>query len=292
MTHAGRVEAIVSESERSQLGNGVELVATFAGANGASERLRLLFDASQARFIAQARPGVAIESGMVKLELTVNGKSAQGELFVVSIAEPSLGGYSLALGTLSAEIVVKASGDVLALVRDERRVAIADQSLQLGVRVRGADAKGLDLTLAWNAERQLFTGHAQRPVSFGYLEVELRRAGGVAHGRRAEIALQPEPAHDGRLLAAGLYTAEIVQRERALCAYVYNAFGKAYPASHLKLMAALGPPERYGVSPLAWNAKESCYCATLAPGFDAVRMPLRVSLTAGERTFLGAAPAL
>lgn len=288
----GRVEGIVSESERSQLTSGVTLTVTLAAADQPPQRIPLRFDAAQQRFLGQSRGGVTLESGRAQVELSVNDVARVGELLVVANEPPALGGYLLAAEDTSVEVVAKASGELLARAHDAAGVALTGDAAQLGVTLRGVDAKRVSATLHWDAERGLFTALAPAPLSFGWLELEVRRGERSSRGRRAEIALLPEAAHGGRLLAAGLYSTELVTRKQQLCAYVYNAFGKPYPAPHLQLMVALGPPQRYRVSQLVWDAAAAGYCSVLAAKGVSARDALRVSLSAGARTFFGAARAL
>jgi hypothetical protein len=288
--HSGRVEALVSESERSRLGVGVQLAATMPASDG-RERISFTFDAQQERFVGQAKPGVTLESGPATLELVVNDKPGTAELTVLAAADPELGGYVLVAGDCSAEVVPKASGELEALARDARGQILDGAAARLTVRLRGSGASRVEVPLAWDAAVARFEGHAPSPLSFGFLELGVERDGKNAMGRRDEIALQPEPSHGGRLLAVGNYSVEIARHGATLDAHVSNAFGKPYPAPHLKLLAAIGANDHYEVTPLLWNAASSSYRATL-PERTPESAPLRLSLTAGARTFVGSAPEL
>jgi hypothetical protein len=118
---------------------------------------------------------------------------------------------------------------------------------------------------------------------------ELEQVGAAAGlaGRLQQAGLAPPARHGGHVVLVGYYAVELSVRGAAVTAFVSDAFGKPYPAGHLGLMLAFGSEAKFISVNLAWDAASESYRARVDQQPGLAELPVRVSLTAGERTHLG-----
>ena len=108
---------------------------------------------------------------------------------------------------------------------------------------------------------------------------------GAIRARIEQAGLLPAPQHGGQVLLVGFHSVELLLPQNEAQIFVYDAFGKPYPAGHLELMLAF-KGRQPGFYRSSWDEKTFSYRAELR-GRDV--SAVMVSLTAGARTDLGGA---
>lgn len=295
LRQAGRVEALVSDASGKLVSEGVSLELTAKTKGGASERVELAFAPARARFQGRAKAGVELSPGDVDLKLNVGGKAQSAKTAVAVVApDPALGGSVLVAGAFSAELFAKPNGEVLAFVKD---AAGADVHADAGAKLKAyATAKGgarEEIALAFDGPRACFTGKAKAGVELspGPIELAVDAKAGAGIGRLESIALSVDASHGGQIVVAGDYSVELVADGAALSAFVFDASGEAHTAGDLGLKLDLGADAATALA-LAWDAPNLSYKGKLDANLDLSMQPIRITLTAAGKAFVGAVASL
>jgi hypothetical protein len=292
---AGLVEAVVSDASGQPVSDGVGVSLVASAGGQARENIALAFSAPRARFEGQAKAGVSLAPGPLELTLSVGGKPVQAKLDAALVVKgPEFGGSLLVVGEHSAEVLVRTSGEVLAFVRDRAGAAVqADAGLSLSASVRTAAGASESIALTFDAARKCFAGHAKAGVELapGPLELSITGKAGAALGGLSQVALRVDAAHGGEVLVVGDYSVELVAQGKELHAFVFDAAGKASADANLDLRLNLAALVNPNVA-LKWDAKSASYVGELNGKVDFDAQPIRVTLTAAGRAFVGAAASL
>jgi hypothetical protein len=212
----------------------------------------------------------------------------------VVVKGPEFGGSLVVAGDHSAELLLRTTGEILAFVRDAAGAAVhADAGLKLSANVQTAAGARENVTLEFDAARKCFAGNlkAGALLAPGPVELSITGKAGVAIGGLSQIALRVDAAHGGEVLVVGDYSVELVAQGKELHAFVFDASGKAVSAADLDLrldLAALVSPN----VALTWDAPSASYRAALNGKVDFDAQPIRVTLVAAGRAFVGAAASL
>jgi hypothetical protein len=291
----GLVEALVSDATGKLVSEGVKLAATVQAKAGAAERLELGFVPARGRFEGRAKAGAELSAGPVELTLDVAGKTHRCKLdAAVALPEPRLGGHLLAAGAFSAEVLASPAGEVRAFITDSRGVDVtgsADAKFSAVVSTKAGVRE--TIALAFDAPRACFSGRAKAGVELapGPLEfvVDAKIGGGI--GRLEGIGLSVDASHGGQLVAVGNFSVELVAKGQAIRAFVLDATGKAHAAGDLDLKLNLGAGAGSELA-LKWDAPSLSYVGNAAANLDLALVPIRVSLVAAGKAFVGAVASL
>lgn len=209
-----------------------------------------------------------------------------------AVVEPRIGGTVASAGEFSVELVVHASGLVEALVSDAH-ASLISEGVKLSASLRATGGATEKIELAFAAPRARFEGHAKAGVELttGPADISLE-VGGKVHGCRLDVAIAlPEPRHGGQVIAAGDFAVELVAKGQEIRAFVVDAAGKAHVAGDLKLKLDAGLRGDTAVD-LKWDAPSLSYVGTAAASANLKLQPIRVSLNAAGKAFVGAVASL
>lgn len=290
---SGLVEGLVSDAAGRLVSEGVKLSAAVRGKAGETENVQLAFSAPRGRFQGQAK--AALAPGPVDATLEIAGKSHGCKLSMAALLpEPRLGGSVLAAGAFSAELFAKSNGEVDAFVKDSAGVAVtADAGAAFKVIASAKGGARQEIGLHFDAPRACFTGKAKAGVELapGPLELVVDAKVGAGIGRLENVALQVEATHGGQVVAVGDFSVELVVKGKQLSAFVFDASGKAHAAGDLDLKLDVGADAGSALA-LKWDAPSASYVGSVAANVDLSLQPLRISLVAAGRAFVGAVASL
>jgi hypothetical protein len=254
----------------------------------------LLFVAGSAKVCdsedkANASAGAAVSASAqadTKAEAAV---AARGSAAVV---EPRIGGSVATAGEFSVELVVHASGLVEALVSDAH-AALISEGVKLSASLRAKGGATEKVELAFSVPHARFVGHAKAGVELatGPADISLE-VGGKLHGCKLEVAVAlPEPSHGGQVIAAGDFSVELVAKGPEIRAFVLDAAGKAHVGGDLILKLDVGLRGGAAVD-LKWDPPSLSYVGTAAADANLALQPIRLSLNAAGKAFVGAVASL
>ncbi len=283
---SGLVEALVLDASGKAVTDAkLDITATAKG--GAKHKIALGFAAPRARFEGRAKAGVELASGPVDVALDIAGKPIEAKLELgVALPHPKLGGHVLAVGDLGAEVVARANGEV-----DARLFDSAGVELKGDVDCKARFATGGEVALKFDPGRACFHGQAQVGLAPGAFELSVSSGGKAKVGALASASLVASAAHGGQVVAVGDYSVELVAKGPEIAAFVFDASGKAMTAADVDLALDLGANLGQRVA-LKWDAPSLSYKANVAGNLDLSAQPIRVSLQAAGKAFVGAVASL
>ena len=221
-----------------------------------------------------------------------NAAAAVGARASATLVGPRIGGSVASAGELSVELAVHASGLVEALVSDANGSLISDGvKLSASLQAKGGATEKVELAFASPHGR--FRGHAKAGVELatGPADISLE-VGGKLHGCKLAVAVAlPEPSHGGQVIAAGDFSVELVAKGPEIRAFVIDAAGKAHVGGDLNLKLDVGLQGATAVD-LKWDPPSLSYVGTAAANANLALQPLRVSLNAAGKAFVGAVASL
>ncbi len=290
---SGLVEALVLDASGKAVTD-AKLAVTAAAKGGATEKVELAFAAPRARFEGHAKAGVELASGPLDVSLEVAGKPAVNAKLAdaVVLPSPELGGHVLAVGDLSAEVLVRPSGAVAAIVRDSAGAKL-ETGIDCKVALAASGGANTDIALKFEPPRACFAGKAAAGVSLtpGPLSLSVSGAFGTKVGGLASASLVADAAHGGQVIAVGDFSVELVAKGSEIAAFVFDASGKAHAVGDLDLSLALGAKGDTNLA-LKWDAPSLSYKGRAAANLDLSIEPIQVSLKAAGKAFVGAVASL
>ena len=252
---------------------------------GAGTDVKLAWDPPRARFVGHAGGGAKLASGPVKVELALQGKTAQGTLAMAPLVTgPRFGGHLLAVGDLGAEVLVNANGNVAAHLWDVKLEPVTAGTKVEALVQLGAGA-AQTVALHWEEPTARFEGKANLSGALGPIDLDLKvdQGGRVSTGAMAGLVLNGEAHHGGMVLAVGDYSAEVVAGAGLVQAFVMDASCKAHASGDLGVTLELvGMPKL----DLKWDAPSASYQAKL--GVDLSQRPFKLRIESGGRAYVGA----
>jgi hypothetical protein len=287
----GLIEAALSDEDGHAFDEPAEVSIELGTRVGERARVPLVYAPQRQRFQGQADASIELESGPFDVDIAHDGRRTHiHREHVIALRGPELGGHMLALAKFGLELWPEASGRVRALVRDARGELVRDAKLAFEARLLTTSLARENVRLTWSEASDCYEGHASAPLRPGPLEVALSSADSdVARIRQA--ALAPAPTRAGRVVLVGFHSVEVVATQGELELFVYDAFGKRYPANHLELVVLLRTKPNVTLSRASWDAQRESYRVKLAAA-DVATVPFRISLRAGERIDWGGAATL
>jgi hypothetical protein len=296
---SGHAEALVTDASDRVVSEGVKLSLVASAQGGARAEGTLEFSAPRGRFEGRCQGKgdgkLELVSGPVDIALEVAGVAASAKLSeAVIVRGPEFGGHVLVAGAHSVELLARPNGDVLAFVRDRSGAAVkGDAGLALDVKASAKGAASEDVSLKFDAPRACFFGKAKAGVELapGPLELSLKAGADTSIGRLERMALLAEAAHGGQVVLAGELSAEIVAKGKDVSAFVFDADGKAMADAKLDVRLRVGAAAEQELA-LRWEPPCLCYRGSLAANLDANLQPIRISIVAGSKAFVGAAASL
>lgn len=209
-----------------------------------------------------------------------------------ALVTPTLGGSVLAVGEQQLELAVLENGSVLGLVYDERGALVADAQLpKVSVDLRTKGGGKPHVELGWQPERACLAGRAQLEGGLVAepLDVSLELNGKLSKATLSDYAILPLARFGGSVLALGPHAVELVAQGNTVLAYVLEASGQARANADLSLQLELG-----GGAPLAlaWDAQRGHYRGVVEGKLDLSAQPLRLTLSAAGKSYVGAVSSL
>ncbi|NUO49331.1 MAG: hypothetical protein HOV80_10790 [Polyangiaceae bacterium] len=237
------------------------------------------FDAPSMRLVGRTAGDAKIPSGPLEVELSLaGGASAKATLEApVLLRGPSIGGTLVAAGKYSVEIAASADGKVQALLRDA--AGELDGKVKLELKVGD-----ITVDMAWDNVAK-FVGQAKAGADFAAGPVSIVIDGNVV-AKLPKLALRAEAKHDGRLIAVGGYTLEIVAEAGALIAYVFDAKAAVHAAGDLDISIGIGGG---AAIKLKWDAPSASYKAAVDGDFN-IDAELTAIVKAGGEVFVAVSP--
>jgi hypothetical protein len=291
----GLVEGLVSDAQGKLVSDGVKLTAAVQAKGGATEKLELGFALARARFEGHAKAGVELVPGPVDVTLDVAGKTSGCRLSIAAVLpEPRLGGHVLAAGAFTAELFAGISGEVRAFIKDSAGAEVkADAGASFKAIVNAEGGAREAIALSFDAPRACFAGHAKAGVVLapGPLELVVDAKVGAGIGRLESIGLSVEASHGGQIVAVGDYSLELVAKGHEISAFAFDASGKAHAAGDLDLKLEVGQGAGTTLV-LKWDAPSLSYVGSAAANVNLALQPIRVSLVASGKAFVGAVASL
>jgi hypothetical protein len=242
-------------------------------------KVECAFDATSSRLVGRARREARFTGGPIEVELSLaGGASAKATLEApVLLSGPRMSGALVVAGKYSVEIAMDADGKIQALLRDAAGDLVdGKQKLELKVGE-------VTVALAWDGAAK-FVGRAEAGVGFAAGPVSILIDGSVA-AKLPRLAIRAEAKHEGRLVAVGGYTLELVAEAGALIAYVFDAKGAAHAAGDLDISIQIGGAD--GVLKLAWDAPSLAYKVAFAGDIEA---EITAVVKAGGEVSVGISP--
>lgn len=174
----GEVRAFVKDSAGAEVRGeaGVDVDADLKTSLGATENIKLAFDAPRASFVGKAKAKL----GAGPLAVRVSGKAgakAGGLANVALVAQAAHGGRVVVAGDYSVEIVAEPGGLIAAYVFDASGKAVANADFDLKLNI-GADAAHA-VHLKFDAPSASFKGKLSADLDLAVepIRVDLRAAG-------------------------------------------------------------------------------------------------------------------
>lgn len=284
----GLVEAVVDRARGGLLTTGA-ISARLWAEGSKPQPVTLAHSSELGCFSGHAGAGVVLGTGPAEVEVRAPGVATKARLAqVVALSGPELGGHLLAVGAYAAELLPHADGRVEVTLLDASGAPVEDRpDFSVEARLLSKEREHQNVKLTFEARKGRLGGRLASPPMPGPVELRIQDHGVPATGRIARAALLGRPRHGGRLVAAGYYSAELLLRPGDVEAFVYDAFGEPYRAAHLALMLAFGSEDDYSVLKLAWDPQARAYRARISQPETIVGRAVRLSLTAGARTYLG-----
>lgn len=283
---SGRVDALVLDASGKAVTD-AKLAITATAKGGATEKIALGFAAPRARFEGRATAGVELASGPVEVALEVAGKPIEAKLALgVVLPPPRLGGHVLAVGDLGAEVLARANGEVDAKLFDS-----AGAEIRGGVDVKARFGAGREVALTFDPARACFHGKAAAELTPSSLELSVGAAGKAKLGALASASLVASATHGGQVVAVGDYSVELVAKGPEISAFVFDASGKAMAAGDIDLALDVGANAGTRLA-LEWDAPSLSYKGKFSGKLDLAAEPLRISLNAAGKAFVGAVASL
>lgn len=242
-----------------------------------SAAVECAFDATSLRLVGRGRREARFTSAPIELELSLaGGASAKATLEApVLLSGPRMSGALVAAGKYSVELAVDANGKIQALLRDAAGELVdGKQKLELKIGV-------VTVALAWDGAAK-FVGQAEAGVDFAAGPISILIDGNVA-AKLPRLAIRAEAKHEGRLVAVGGYTLELVAEAGALIAYVFDVKGAAHAAGDLDISIQVGG----AVHKLAWDALTLVYRVAFDGDIEA---ELTAVVKAGAEVYVGVSP--
>jgi len=290
----GLVEALISDASGALVSAGVKLSALVRAKGGATEKLELTFVPAKARFEGRAKAGVELVPGPIDVALEVGGKVQTCKLnAAVVLPEPRFGGNVLAAGAYSAELFVSPKGEVRAFIDRAGAEVKGDVAAKFKVNVSAQGGAREEINLAFDPPHACFVGKARAGVELapGPFEFVADASVGGGLGRLENIALSVDASHGGQVVAVGDFSVELVAKGPEISAFVYDASGKAHAAADLELNLDVGAGAGTRLK-LDWDPPSLSYVAKAKANVNWAIEPIRVSLIASGKAFVGAVASL
>jgi hypothetical protein len=251
---------------------------------GAGAGVDLALDPASAMFVGRAAPDAKLPSGAMDIELAfAGGKSANGKLEApVLLAGPEIGGTLVVAGKYGVELAVGADGTIEARVFDAAGARV-DGKVKLALKLPDKAGKLHAVALAWDEVAARFSGKVGAGVELVAGAAEILIDGAVA-AKVPSLALRAAAKHDGKLVAVGDYTLELVADAGAITAYAFDASAAAHAAGDLDVALKLGAG---AFTKLAWDAPSLAYKAKIDGDVD-LGAELALVVKAGGKVFVGA----
>lgn len=289
----GLVEALISDAHGALVSAGVKLSALVQAKAGA-EKVELAFVPARGRFEGRAKAGVELVPGPIEVALDVGGKAQTAKLnAAVVLPEPRFGGNVLAAGAYSAELFVNPKGEVRAFIDSAGADVKGDAAAKFKVNVNAQGGAREDINLAFDPPHACFVGKAKAGVELapGPLEFVADASVGGGVGRLEQVALSIDASHGGQVVAVGDFSVELVAKGPEIHAFVLDASGKAHAAADLDLNLDVGAGAGTRLK-LEWDAPSLSYVAKAKANVDLALEPIRISLVAQGKAFVGAVASL
>jgi hypothetical protein len=208
--------------------------------------------------------------------------------------QPKSAWLPIAAGAFSAEVLAGTNGELRAFVKDSAGAEVkgdAAASFKAIVSAKGGARE--EIALAFDAPRACFAGKVKAGVELapGPLELLVDAKVGAGIGRLESIGLSVEASHGGQLVAVGDYSVELVAKGPKISAFVFDGSGNAPAAGDLDLKLDLGAGAGTKLA-LTWDAPSLSYMGTAAANVNLALQPIRVSLVASGKQFVGAVTSL
>ncbi len=209
-----------------------------------------------------------------------------------ALVTPTLGGTVLAVGEQQLELAVLENGSVLGQVYDASGALVSEaERPKLSAELRTQGGGHPRAELSWQPAQGCWLGRAQLEAGLVAepLQVSLEAKGQVNTATLGEYAILPLARFGGSVLAVGPHAVELVAEGNALLAHVLEASGQARAGAELSLQLELA-----GGAPVAlvWDAQRARYRAELAGKLELAAQPLRLTLTAAGKSYVGAVASL
>jgi hypothetical protein len=209
-----------------------------------------------------------------------------------SLVTPTLGGSVLAVGEQQVELAVLENGSVLGQVYDASGSVVAPAALpKVAVELRTQGGGRPRAELSWQPAQACLSGRAQLDAGLASepINVSLDLNGKVSTASLSGYAILPFARFGGSVLAVGPHAVELVAKGNTVLAYVLEASGQARAGAGLALQLELA-----GGAPLAlsWDAGAAHYRAQLDGKLDLSAQPLRLTLSAAGKSYVGAVSSL
>jgi hypothetical protein len=290
----GLVEALISDAKGALVSAGVKLSALVRAKGGATEKLELAFVPARARFEGRAKAGVELVPGPIDVDLDVGGKVQTCKLnAAVVLPEPRFGGNVLAAGAYSAELFVSPKGEVRAFIDNAGAQVKGDAAAKFKVNANARGGAREEINLAFDPPHACFIGKAKAGVELapGPLEFVADASVGGGVGRLENVGLSVDASHGGEVVAVGDFSVELVAKGPEIRAFVFDASGKAHAAADLDLNLDVGAGAGTRLK-LEWDAPSLSYVAKANANVNLALEPIRVSLVASGKAFVGAVASL
>jgi len=227
-------------------------------------------------------------SDSAKLDASGAASAAAAANVKASLVGPRIGGAVAAAGDFTVELAVHQQGLVEGLVSDASGKLVSD-GVKLSALVQAKGGHQEPLELAFVPARARFEAHAKAGVELlpGPIDVTLGIDGKSLACKLNAAAVLPEPRFGGQVLAVGDFSVELVTKGPEIRAFVFDAAGTAHAAGDLDLKLAIGAGASTNLA-LTWDAPSLSYMGNLAANAKLQLEPVRLSLVANGKAFVGA----
>lgn len=209
-----------------------------------------------------------------------------------SLVTPTLGGSVVAVGDQQLELAVLENGNVSGQLYDASGGVVAAAALpKVAVDLRTQGGARPRAELSWQPAQACLSGRAQLAAGLVAepIDVSLELNGKVTTATLSDYAILPFARFGGSVLAVGPHAVELVAQGNTVLAYVLEASGQARAGAELGLQLELA-----GAAPLVlrWDAQRAHYRAQVDGKLELAAQPLRLTLTAAGKSYVGAASSL
>jgi hypothetical protein len=250
----------------------------------------LLLFAGSAKVCSSEDKAKSNDAANVKASASASGSATAN--VKAAIVAPRIGGVVAAAGDFSVELAVHQLGLVEALVSDASGKLVSDGvKLKALVQVKGSATEQVEL--AFSPAHARFEGHAKAGVELvpGPIDVTLDIGGKALSCQLNAAVVLPEPHFGGQVMAVGDFAVELVASGPEVRAYVFDASGKARATGDLDLKLAIGAAAGSNLV-LSWDAPSLSYVGRLAADAKLALQPVRLTLVANGKAFVGAVASL